>query len=119
MLDVLVIYHERPEADLVQKEIGQHFVLKQESMANPTQYLVRGRLHDVTLENGVSTWTFGCSQFVKLAVSNVNDHLWLKEEKLVAKVSTPLLIGYQPVIDMYPKLGLADASNLSLIVDLN
>ena len=105
--DVLVI-SDRAEA-VLRKEIGQHFVLKQESIAKPTQYL-GGKLREVTLENGVSAWAFGSSQYVQSAVSNVEEYLRSKGEKLVAKAPTPLSNGYRPEIDMSPELGDADAS---------
>jgi len=53
--DVLCI-SDRAE-DVLQKEIGQHFILKEESIGKPTQYL-GGKLREVTLENGVSAWAF-------------------------------------------------------------
>ena len=59
--DVLVI-SENAESDL-RKEIGQHFVLRDESIGPPSQYL-GGKLQEVTLENGAKAWAFGSCQYV-------------------------------------------------------
>ena len=84
------------------------FVLKEESIGKPTQYL-GGRLCEVTLENGVSAWSFSSTQYVQAAVKNVEEFLLSKGEKLVAKAPTPLSNGYRPEIDMSPELESADA----------
>ena len=59
--DVLVI-SENAES-VLQKEIGQHFVLRDESIGPPSQYL-GGKLREVTLENGAKAWAFGSCQYV-------------------------------------------------------
>ena len=105
--DVLVI-SERAE-QVLRKEIGQQFVLKDESIGKPTQYL-GGKLREVTLANGVLAWSFSSTQYVQAAVKNVEEYLLLKGEKLVAKAPTPLSNGYRPEIDMSPELEHADAS---------
>ena len=105
--DVLVI-SERAE-QVLRKEIGQEFVLKDESIGKPTQYL-GGKLREVTLENGVSAWSFSSTQYVQAAVKNVEEYLSSKGEKLVAKAPTPFSNGYRPEIDMSPELESADAS---------
>ena len=105
--DVLVI-SERAE-QVLRKEIGQQFVLKEESIGKPTQYL-GGKLREVTLDNGVSAWSFSSTQYVQAAVKNVEEYLSSKGEKLVAKAPTPLSNGYRPEIDMSPELESADAS---------
>jgi hypothetical protein len=53
--------------NVLQKEIGQHFVLWEESMGPPSQYL-GGKLCKVTLENGNKAWAFGSYQYVQTAV---------------------------------------------------
>jgi hypothetical protein len=63
--DVLVISE---RAEKVQRtEIGQHFVLREESIGKPTNYL-GGKLHEVTLDNGTTAWAFGSFQYVQAAV---------------------------------------------------
>ena len=77
--DCLVI-SDRAEA-ILREEIGQHFILKEESIGLPSQYL-GGKLQKVTLENGVDAWAFGSTQYVQAAVKNVEQYLAGKGEKL-------------------------------------
>jgi len=99
--DVLCV-SDRAE-EVLRQEIGQHFILKEESIGKPTQYL-GGKLREVTLENGVSAWAFGSTQYVQAAVRNVEEYLQKKGEKLVVKAPTPLSNGYRPEIDLSPEL---------------
>ncbi len=48
---------------LFPREIGQEFVLKDESIGKSSYYL-GGKLCEVTLENGVSAWSFSLTQYV-------------------------------------------------------
>jgi hypothetical protein len=57
--DVLVISESAEK--VLRNEIGQHFVLRDESIGLPLQYL-GGKLRLVTLENGVKAWAFGLCQ---------------------------------------------------------
>jgi len=91
--DVLVI-SENAES-VLRKEIGQHFVLQDESIGPPSQYL-GGKLREVTLENGIMAWAFGCCQYVQSAVRNVEDHLAKAGEKLPYKA--PSYITFQWVL---------------------
>jgi hypothetical protein len=94
---------------VLQKEIGQHFVLQEESIGPPSQYL-GGKLCGVTLENGTKAWAFGSCQYVQAAVCNVEDHLAKTGEKFPFKAPTPLSSGYRPEIDVSPELGDTDSS---------
>jgi hypothetical protein len=105
--DVLVISESTEK--VLRSEIGQHFVLHDESIGPPSQYL-SGKLQLVTLDNGVKAWVFGSCQYVQSAVKNVDEHLAKIGEKLPYKAPTPLSSGYHPEIDVSPKLGEADAS---------
>ena len=111
--DVLVL-SDRAE-QVLRQEIGQQFVLKEESIGKPTQYL-GGKLREVTLENGVSAWSFSSSQYVQAAVKNVEQYLSKKGEKLVAKAPTPLSNGYRPEIDISPECGSDDASYFQSLI---
>jgi hypothetical protein len=98
--DVLVISE---NAEKVQRsEIGQHFVLRDESIGPPLQYR-GGKLQLVTLDNGVKAWAFGSCRYVQSAVKNVEEHLAKIGEKLPYKAPTPLSSGYRPEIDVSPK----------------
>ncbi len=100
---------------VVRKEIGQHFVLQDESIGPPSQYL-GGKLREVTLENGAKAWAFGSCQYVQSAVCNVEYHLAKTGEKLPYKAPTPLFSGYRPEIDVSPELGVTDASHFHSLV---
>ena len=65
---------------VLHQEIGQHFILKEESIGKPTQYL-GGKLREVTLENGVLAWAFGSTQYVRAAVRNVEGRRVFAEER--------------------------------------
>jgi hypothetical protein len=112
--DVLVLISENAES-VLRKEIGQHFVLQDESIGPPSQYL-GGKLREVTLENGAKAWAFGSCQYVQSAVRNVEDHLAKAGEKLPYKATTPLSSGYRPEIDVSPELGETDASHFHSLV---
>jgi hypothetical protein len=62
--DVLVISEHADK--VLHKEIGQHFVLRKESIGPPSNYL-GGKLHEITLKNGVRAWAFGSCHYVQSA----------------------------------------------------
>ncbi len=101
--------------NVLQREIGQHFVLREESIGPPSQYL-GGKLQEVTLENGNKAWAFGSCQYVQSAMKNVENHLAKSGEKLPYKAPTPLLSGYHPEIDVSSKLGESEASYFHSLV---
>ena len=105
--DVLVI-SDNAES-VLREEIGQHFILKEESIGDPGQYL-GGKLRKVMLECGTQAWSFGSTQYVKEAVNNVETYLAKKGKKLVAKAPTALSNGYRPELDVSPELESGDAS---------
>ncbi len=100
---------------MLQKEIGQHFVLREESIGPPSQYL-GGKLCEVTLENGAKAWAFGSCQYVQAAVCNVEDHLAKTREKLPYQAPTPQSSGYRPEIDVSPESGDTDSSHFHSLV---
>ncbi len=85
--------------EVLHNEIGQHFVLHEESIGQPSIYL-EGKLREITLENGVKVWAFGSCQYVQSAVKNVEEHLAKTGEKLPYKAPTPLSSNYPPEIDV-------------------
>ncbi len=99
--DCLVISHNAEK--VLRLEIGQHFILKEESIGDPGQCL-GGKLRKVKLDNGTDAWAFGSTQYVDAAVKNVEEYLAKKGEKLVAKAPTALSNGYRPEIDVSPEL---------------
>ncbi len=90
-VDNVLIISENAD-NVLRKEIGQHFVLREESIRPPSQYL-GGKLREVTLENGNKAWAFGSSQYVQSAVRNVEDHLAKSGEKLPTKLPPRSRVG--------------------------
>ncbi len=111
--DVLVISESTEK--VLRSEIGQNFVLQDESIGPPSQDL-GGKLQLVTLDNGIKACGFGSCQYIQSAVKNVEEHLAKIGEKLPYKAPTPLSSGYRPEIDVSPKLGEADASYFDSLI---
>ena len=113
-VDDVICISENAES-VIRDDIGKDWELKGESISPPSKYL-GGLLRDVTLSNGMKEWAFGLSQYVKAAVTNVQENLRkLSGNKnwdccLPKRVQTPLSCNYRPEIDISPKLGEADAS---------
>ena len=89
--DALVISHRAEH--ILRRELGKYFELKEESIGPPDIYL-GGKMRQVTLENGVNAWTFGSSQYVQVAVHNVETYLEKSGRSLPAKADTPLKSEY-------------------------
>ena len=107
---------DRAEAILCD-EISRYFVLKEELIGPPSQYL-GGKLHKVTLENGIDEWAFGSAHYVNATVDNVDTYLKSKEEKLVAQAPAPLSNGYRPAIDVSSELQPAEASHFHSLIGI-
>jgi hypothetical protein len=97
--------------------IGQHFVLRKESIGKLSNYLGE-KLQEVTLENGVVAWAFGSCQYAQLAVKNVEEHLQAKGEKLPYKTPTSFSSGYCPEIDIFPELNDNDSTYYHFLIGL-
>ncbi len=110
-----VIVISKNAGTVLRKEIGQHFVLRKESIGPPSQYL-GGKLCEVTLVNGTKAWAFGSCQYVQAAVGNVEDHLAKTGEKLPYRAPTPLSSKYLPEIDVSPELDDTDSSYFHSLV---
>ncbi len=100
---------------VLRNEIGQHFVLREESIGPPSIYL-RGKLQEIALENGVKAWAFGSCQYVQSAVKNVEEYLAKTGEKLPYKAPTPLSSNYHPEIDVSLELGEIKASHFNCLI---
>lgn len=100
--DALVI-SENAE-NVLRKELGQYFELKEESIGPPKIYL-GGHCRKVQLENGVTAWAFGSSQYVRAAVKNVKDYLNKQSMyNLPTNAKTPMRTSYRPELDISPEL---------------
>jgi hypothetical protein len=112
--DCLVISH-RGE-NILRKEIGKYFELKEESIGPPDLYLGR-KMRKIGLENGLYAWGFGSSQYVQAVVKNVETFLGERGAlPLPAKVTTPLSSEYRPEVDISPELQPKDASHFMSLI---
>ena len=113
--DVLII-SENGEA-VLREEIGKYFVLKEKSIGPPDIYL-GGKMRKLELDNGVKTWAFGSTQYVKAAVNNVKLYLKDRNSKLPAKAETPIRTSYQPELDVTKELGPTDAAYYQSLIGI-
>ena len=91
---------------------GGYFELKEESIGHPDHYL-GGKVRKVQLENGVNAWAFSSSQYVQIAVKNVEAYLDSQDSKcwkISSKADTPLTTTYRPELDVSRELNVADAA---------
>jgi hypothetical protein len=108
--DALVI-SENAE-DILRREIGKYFELKEESIGTPKLYL-GGKVRRVQLENGVYAWSFSSSQYVQAAVKNLEENLAKPENvrwKMPSKAETPTQTTYRPELDVSPELSAREAA---------
>ena len=94
MDDALVISENVEE--ILRKEIGKYFELKEESIGHPLLYL-GGHVCQVKLDNGVDAWSFSSSQYVQTAVKNIEEWLLKRSDgrwKLPSKAETPMRSTY-------------------------
>ena len=83
---------------VLENEIGKYWTLKPGSLGPPTLYL-GNKVSKVTLENGVSTWSFSSSQYIQNAIKNVELYLQRSNRKLSSYAPSPFATGYRPEID--------------------
>ena len=77
---------------ILQKEIGRYFELKEASIGPPKMYLGAG-IRKVKLDNGLDAWAASSSQYVQVAVRNVEEYIEKsqgKQWKMPNKVETPM-----------------------------
>ena len=95
--------------NVLRKEIGCYFDLKEESVGSPTIYL-GCNVHQVELDTGVRCWAFSSSQYVKADVQNVASYLKERHKKgdtkfvLLSKATTPIQTMYRPELGTSPEL---------------
>jgi hypothetical protein len=94
---------------VLREQIGRYFELKEESIGPPKLYM-GGHVCKVELTNGVKVWTFSSSQYIQLAVKNVEDYLQGKDIKLPSKAEMPIMTSCCLAIDVSLELGPCDAA---------
>ena len=103
---------------VLRKEIGKYFELKEESIGPPQLYL-GGRIRKVELTSGVKPWSFSSFQYVQAAVKNVEQHLEGRKLKLVTRAETPICTSYyRPEIDISPELNATDAAYYQSLIGI-
>jgi hypothetical protein len=55
-------------------DLGRYFTLKEESIGPPKIYL-GGSVWKVQLDNGIECWAYSSSQYVRVAVKNIEEYL--------------------------------------------
>ena len=103
---------------ILRGELGRYFELKEESIGPPKLYLGR-HVRKVTLDNGVSAWSFSSSQYVQTAMKNIEMYLAKRQDgrwKLPIKAETSLCTTYRPELDVTPKLGMMDSAYYQLLI---
>ena len=115
-VDDLLVVSEKAEG-IIRQEIGKYFELKKASIGMPDIYL-GGKVSRVELSNGAKAYTFSSSQYVKAAVSNVEQHLHRKGQKLPCRALAPLKSGYRPEIDVTDELDAVQASYYQSLIGI-
>jgi len=95
--------------DVINKEIGKYWTLKESSIGPPKIYL-GNRLSKVKLENVVEAWSLSASQYVKESVKNVEDYLKKKGRKLLNSANAPFTFKYLPELDTTDEVDPTDAA---------
>ena len=98
--DVLCISADPTES---MKRIQDDFKLKDDKIAEPDVYL-GATLAKMPLENGKTCWTMSPEQYVKAAVTNVEEDLAKSGRRLPSKCVTPFSCNYAPWLETSPEL---------------
>ena len=102
---------------VLEKEIGKYWTLKPGSLGPPTLYL-GNKVSRVTLENGVSTWSFSSSQYIQNAIKNVELYLRKSNRKLSSYAPSPFATGYRPEIDTSILLNSSETSYYQSLIGI-
>jgi len=104
---------EYPKEALLQ--IDKYFKLKESSIGPPKIYL-GGKVGKVQLSNGVWSYSFSSSQYVKEAVRNVESYLTKQNMKLARKATAPFTYEYRPELDQSPELSPKEANYFQSLI---
>ena len=102
-VDNFLIISEKAK-NILRKETGIYFELKEKSMGPLSLYLGR-KMCQVVLENGSKAWAFGYEQHLKETLINVKKYISKKGEALPARAPTPVLNTYYLNIEISEDLG--------------
>ena len=80
------------------REIQKDFKFKKNKIEPPSMYL--GARLELKLLNGQKVWTMCSRDYVKLAVTNIEEQLHKKHMRLSRKALTPMANDYVPELDL-------------------
>ena len=72
--------------EVLANEIGKYFYIKEGTIGPPSIYL-GNKVSKVTLENGMTAWSFSSSQYVQAVVKNVESYLHATDKSLPKQAS--------------------------------
>ena len=84
-------------------QIDKYFPMKPSSIGPPTIYL-GAKVGKTVLNNGVTSFYFSMTQYIKEAVRNVELYLKEKNLALLKNTTIPISVNYSPEIDQSPEL---------------
>ena len=93
--DMLCVSH-KPRK--LMKKIQEYFKLKDYNIEPPDGYL-GSTLANMKLNSGKYCWYMSPEQYVKVAVTNVEEDLARSVKRFTSKCSTPLLSNYEPWLE--------------------
>jgi hypothetical protein len=108
--DALVVSENAEQ--ILRKELGRFFTLKETSIGLPKVYL-EGHVRKVKFDIGVECWAFSSSQYVQAAFKNVEEYLSKRDDvnwNLPARAETPIQTSYRPELAVSPELQPIDAA---------
>ena len=83
--------------------IKAKFKIKDDKIEEPEMYL-GATMEKITLASGQTCWSMNSDQYVKAAVTNVEEKLAKSGRRLPSKCSSPLKAGYKPELDVSGEL---------------
>ena len=118
-VDNVLVVSENAES-ILRNELGRYFELTKESIGPPGHYL-GGKVRKVQLENGANAWAISSSQYVQIAVKNVEAYLMSEDSKrwkMPNKADTPLTTTHRPELDVSRELNVADAAYYQSLIGI-
>ena len=100
-----------------EREIGEYWIMKVKSIGIPNIYF-SNKVSNVTLENGVSVWSFRSSQYVQSVVQNMEKYLCLINQSLPKYAPDPFITNYHPRIDTSSTFNDSDSSYYQLLIGI-
>ena len=95
-------------------ELNKYFPFKKDKkgrpLIEPPSIYLGGKVSQVELPNGVTTWAISSSQYIQECVRNVEEKLKLEGKALKKGTCAPMAAGYHPECDVSPELNGEEAN---------